>query len=324
MARSWIAISGLLAACANNPKATSDDGSCQHLVSCGELSSVDDCHRLLGSASRPPQDDLEAAIAAGKVVFDPASETACDAARASSACFIPGNPLRQPDACWAVYRGTVHAGGSCALNVECISRRCDVPACGQACCTGTCVGDRALGTGEAGDPCSMDDSCHTGLYCKAGSCVALLSEGAPCTSSASCADDLICEGVCVAQSKLGDPCDGDTCGQIGTFCSPTRRICVKLALRDEPCGPDAKCSPYYRCDPATSRCSLGTALPLGASCQAGDWCADPGAYCALSEQGDVRCLLVQPDGAPCDAYRICANGACDPTTNTCKPGATCI
>jgi hypothetical protein len=297
------------------------DATCHHLVACGQLSSIDDCHQFYPLLDGAANASFRAALDMGKVTYDGNSARRCVDAIAGQTCEVTGDSLRQPDACWAAIRGTVPADGACAFDAECISQACIVSPCDQACCTGTCGGDRARGSGKTDDACSVDDECQIGLYCASGTCAPLLAAGDVCASSGSCADGLACRDVCTVLPGLGEICDG-ACRDIGAFCSLGK--CVKLALVGDLCGPDNECSGYYVCD-ATSHCSLPPGIPVGAMCQVGDRCG-PGAICVPEDGGIIGlCKQLVPEGAACDELHICASQAgCNATTNTCDPDPVCL
>src|SRR5262249_5249339 len=157
--------------------------------------------------------------------FDGQSARACIDATAFASCLLDSDVLRRPAPCQTAYRGTVHDGDACALDAECISQRCTVPACDNACCIGRCTGDQPPGSALVGDACSLDDNCRVGLSCQTGKCAPERLAGEPCESQSACAGGLRCfAGACTALPKRGEPCPQQACGEIETLClgaSPT-------------------------------------------------------------------------------------------------------
>lgn len=326
MAKWFLVLAGCLAACQSQPVALDDFGAaqaeaqCSHLVSCGQLRSTAECARAFRTFPTSPHDSLHEAVAQGKVRYDGDAARRCVDAIAGDTCDDKGSFLRRPDACWAAVRGTVGNGGACAIDAECTSQRCAVQACGQACCPGTCLGDRAPGAGATGDRCMGPGDCHIGLYCAGGACTPQLALGARCSSPDSCGDGLVCLDVCTPLPGIGEPCDG-ICRDIGATCSGG--TCIKLGLSGDSCDPDHECSGYYGCD-ATSRCSLDAGLPPGAPCQARELCAGPAGACMVPPGSSTgTCKQIVVEGEPCDENRLCASGTCNPASHTCDPPPVC-
>jgi hypothetical protein len=331
MARFVLAIAGLWTACAADPSpiaiddygAAYFDASCQYLVTCGQLKSVQECHDLFMPIAARPSNSVLAAIESGKVTYDGASARACVDGIAALRCEIEVGSRGGPLACARVTRGTVPVRGPCALNAECVSQVCELPTCDQACCIGSCYLDQPLFSGDIGAACRNDTECRSELYCHAGSCAPLLPAGASCETPTACALGLTCRsGACTARPRVGEPCD-EECADNFAFCSPTTKKCVKFALGGESCGVEFPCSVYYVC--TNSRCSLPERIPLGEPCSPSDLCEGPGGFCRLATgQYTGTCIQYEPDGGPCDANRVCATGTCDPSTQTCTPGPICF
>lgn len=95
--------------------------------------------------------------------------------------------------CFAAVSGTLAPGASCHTDAECLPGNwCDttckpLPTVGQACKT----------TSLYTDNCSYLGSGDTGLYCKAGACVAQVANGGACALAMQCAS-YACTGTCGA------------------------------------------------------------------------------------------------------------------------------
>ena len=314
-----------------------NEARCRHLVTCGALASLDDCRRALPRFAFPiPLDGyVAAALEAGKVVFNTASARACVQGIAASSCDVTASLGQStPEICEQAFGGTVHGGGTCVFDLECISQSCDVSPCGGACCTGTCVGDRRPGPPQLGEPCRFDGVCAAGLHCDGGTCATRQPAGATCRSLFECDDGLICSafpfgtGTCVPLSELGESC-GVRCRDLGAVCDSQNGVCVKAALGGDACGLEQPCSPYYTCG-RDNRCALPEydELMVGDACGGGSnaRCVGELVLCVPISGRPSSCIQFLLDGEPCepDAQdRLCWSGVCDPETHTCIRGPVC-
>ena len=129
--------------------------------------------------------------------------------------------------------GTLATGAACAVDGQCASTHCGLPA--NAAC-GTCV---ALGS--AGATCDTDSDCQDGMTCQSSACVAYGAENATCDTTHPCRPDLGCKaGACTAPSSVGTACQsGAECDNLhGVFCNPISMMCenVSFAGPNAPCG----------------------------------------------------------------------------------------
>jgi hypothetical protein len=331
-----IAVVGSLAACAEditaeNYSAALNEANCRHLVNCGALDTVEDCHRALPMFAIPLDTGIAAAIEAGKMVFNSASARGCVEAIATDSCDVtPGVRRSPPDICAQAFGGTVHGGGTCAFDRECISQSCDVTPCGPACCTGTCVGDRRPGLPQLGEPCAQYGVCAAGLLCNGTTCGTRLPEGARCRSPYECDDGLFCRlsaipGTCVPLSELGESCG--YCRDLGAVCG-SQNVCVTAALGGDTCAPERPCSPYYTCG-ANSRCALRAKdeAMIGELCDDNTRCVGERALCGGPNDQPAICVQILLEGEPCepDAQdQSCWIGVCDPETHTCRGPPVCL
>lgn len=307
---------------------------CSHLATCGAIESVDACRKIntgfdftINGLDLRLTASRRAAIDEGKLSYDGENAKRClDALGATRGCDPTIELSRvRPDECIEIFNGRLHGDEPCALDDECISRQCEVPACEDACCAGACVGDTPPVRAQLGEACDVAQ-CDNGLFCDEGTatCVALKSQGGFCVSIAECQFGLYCNqaGECVGNlPTLGEACSGP-CRDEGTQCSNTSRTCVKVGLIGAACDMSSDCAPFYVCD-ASKHCGAGA--PIGAACSVSDRCADVGAFCDIPG-GEVMgtCAPLKANGEICDAGTACQSGACDTTARQCIPEPVCI
>jgi hypothetical protein len=183
-------------------------------------------------------DDVTAAIAADRLVYDEVAAGACLAGLAETECRTdqPGDATLM--ACLQALSGKVAKGEPCFGAFECAAGVCpsvtgdtcptvcpEVATAGEACsflsgpdcdtrrglrCSGgTCV----LPTIQ-GSACVDNNGCQSGLVCVENACGPLRGEGAGCSQDASCAKGLFCAGgdeggICEARLPLGGACGKD-------------------------------------------------------------------------------------------------------------------
>ena len=166
---------------------------------------------------------------------------------------------------------------TCALDVECLSGRCEqrcLPPVGEGdqcekgcrfglCCPGSCVGfglgsglcRRAAGLGEL---CDLAEAaaprCATelGLACVAARCtpVLVVALGEACDDTRWCADGASClDGACQPWPRVGEPCAGTCVGD--AVCAHGR--CRVPPAEGEPCVLDRDCAPSLVCRGSAAR-----------------------------------------------------------------------
>jgi len=301
----------LLAACGDNtPTIELDDlyaetlrARCERLVRCGVAASAEGC---AGYFRTPDEDNLHAAIEAGRISYDPASAIACLAALAALPCDETSREARAPiEACERMLRGTVRVGGVCGFDRECDSGSCDAPLCpADTCCSGACVATR---TAAAGDPCTADEQCARDAFCGGqGTCTPLAARSQPCRIDAHCEPGLACvgatdlqDGACRALGLLGESCPYRRCAELGAVCDAALR-CVPAGLPGAPCTADTDCSPLALCGPGNVCIDVPRlGEPCGFSCGGEAWC----------RQG--TCVAPLENTAPCTADNQCASLYCE-------------
>jgi hypothetical protein len=290
---------------------------CSIYVTCGLIDDNATCRAIFPDTDIDP--DLIAAVKAGKIIYhsDKAREClnsiggTCD----QNSFFDTGDR----EACDQTFEGTVHAGGQCALDEECVSQNCDVPSCPDACCQGMCVGDAAPVRPHVGEACGQvaQGSC-VDSFCDDTTmlCTAYLATGQVCMYDDQCATRN-CNGTCMTLPGTGEACTG-SCRDIGDTCSATSMTCVAVGLTNDPCMSNDDCSPIYRCT-SNMTCQLGPRLgePCGTQTLS---CIDR-SYC---EPTTMQCTAPKADGAACTGDSQCASRNCDATTNTCTTPPICI
>jgi hypothetical protein len=300
------------------------DAVCRHLVRCGSVEDVERCRTANLGIDYGYSASEQAALDAGKIVFNGDKARTCLDDHAASSCDVTSQDSREQDpACLEVLTGTLREGEACALNTECVSRLCDVQACDTACCLGTCVGDVAPSVAKVGESCAAG-TCEPAAFCDQDitTCVARKRLGASCTSINECAFGLDCDaGACAALPAPGEACAG-ACRDEGTRCSPITDTCVEVGLVGDPCTMASDCSVLYRCD-ETNHCSAGVAP--GAACTATTRCAGNRAFCDVApDASEGSCALPRADGEACRQDEQCEHQTCDPTTLRCVPEPICI
>ena len=302
---------------------------CKYLARCHVVPSESACHDLNIGISLTPDASLDEAINQGKVKYDGEALAQCYETIGSFSCDRTDENGRRltSQSCYDAIKGTVGAGGQCALDQECKSRTCDVPSCPDACCQGTCVGDAPPPFPvPAGGVCQSSSDCADGTYCTNSVCTALKMAGATCTSNSECGYGLGCSGIAAARvckmlPKLGEACPEGSCRDEGTYCDATM-TCKALGLPGDACATGRDCSSYYTCD-ATMHCALGP--KIGEACATGLRCSQPDTWCDTA--GTMTCKARQADGAACTANNQCESNFCDgPAANmqTCQQEPICI
>jgi hypothetical protein len=333
--RKLMVVAWLCAACSGSNPVSFDDfaeqskrSACEFQVRCGLIK--DDLTACLSgnTAGRTRVSATEqAAVKAGRIKYDGDQARTCLDALSSRSCDVTTASYRgYPEACLSALRGTSHSGAPCADSAECISQSCEIPACGMACCTGTCRGDDAPIVAKIGASCATN-LCDQDAFCDPASmmCVVLKRLGESCEDGFSCADGLYClpsSNTCGSLPGPGERCDRDGCRERGQHCSTTTKTCVNVGLLDDPCSSGEDCSPFYVCG-ANRQCSEGIAL--GAPCTRSDRCAGAElAFCDIPDNATMgTCTMPKPDGASCHVEYECVSGVCDPISKTCVADQVC-
>lgn len=270
------------------------------------ISDIFEAFEALYCSDRPElfviYDYLKGAVRAGRIALDEARFPECGRQAPLG--------LTDSEACRLAMRGTVDDGGICALPLECLSGRCEVP---SASCAGTCVPRDG-----AGVTCSDDDACEAGLICLDTICQMPPPEGGTCTGR--CAEGLFCDArrVCEPRRDVGGACrgigiGGDCLDELA--CRSNR--CAAPPIAGETCWPEylPRCAEGLRCVRTTCRAPS----PAGTSCASTIEC-ESGARC---HEGVCRMIVVPGEacepGDPCALGTGCHDGRCRPLPDLGEP-----
>jgi hypothetical protein len=297
------------------------NAACSFYVNCGLIDDVSTCRGLdLDIGFLDPS--LRAAVDAGKVIYHGDKARACLGTLPGSCDRTDFDRNEGGSVCDQIFEGTVAGGGQCALDEECISQDCSVPACTEACCQGTCVGDAAPVLPKVGESCAMTFECENS-FCDFTTdiCTAYRQLGEACTSTSECAMGGCLNDVCTVLPDTGEPCvstaSGSQCRNLGDVCSTTTNTCVAFGLEGDPCLNERECSPLYECN-ASQVCTLRSTL--------GDTC-DPQAFGCIDrsycDETTLMCTAPKADGAACMNDEECT-GDCDFNSNTCMTPPLCF
>lgn len=286
---------------------------CDVYVRCGILDRPT-CEAALGSQFSFDL-DVVGAVKAGKVIYHADLARTCidsvDAGTCDRAQFL-GASLSVAT-CDAVFEGTVHAGGECAIDDECISRHCDT-AGGETCPTGTCAGDTPPVRGQIGSACETTSDCDD-AYCDSTSktCQAFLADGATCTSDTQC-EHYYCMGTCQPIVDEGEACTSESqCRLLQDNCN-SQHVCTSGVATGAACAASADCRRADYCQASTETCQPRPVK--GQSCQDTQACLD-GSLCDDTN----TCVDRLADGEVCDVDSQCENHNCN---GTCQPATSCF
>lgn len=300
------------------------DEYCQYLARCHMVQSESECAGLNLGLDFHLDPSLRAAIDAGKVHYDGGKLGECYAQFGDQSCDRTSEAARalKSDACSDAIKGTVGAGGTCAIDAECLSQLCDVPSCPDACCQGTCTGDTPPPrTVALGGTCMTSSDCARG-YCDSTSvCAAFKASGSTCQSGAECDYGLGCAGTprtCKTLPTLGQACPDQTCRDAGTYCN-AMGTCAAVGLPGDPCAIRADCSAAYICD-ATMKCALGPRE--GETCSTTLRCSQLGNFC---DGATMTCKPPQANGVTCSSDSQCTSNFCSTdTVRVCADEPVCF
>jgi hypothetical protein len=151
----------------------------------------------------------------------------------------------------------------------------NVPACG-VCMTPDSGIINGCGTGPA---CPSSLRCVFDGASSTYQCVAPQPEGAPCTSTRGCADDLVCKSAAA---------DGGT------------RFCARRSGAGAACQSSSECDPVLGLRCITGVCAAPTFVGLGAACDASSRFCDGGNHCHYATNGTTGvCEAPAADGTAC-------------------------
>lgn len=311
----WLALAALVSSgCDDPPSIALEDlqaetirARCERLVRCGLLATEETCTAFFRT---PDEDNLHAAIDAGKIRYDGVKALACQTALAALSCDASSREARVVPACDGVFTGRVADGDACSFDAECASGRCDEAQCPfDTCCSGTCLATETRAA--AGASCETDAGCAVDAFCgKDKRCHELAKIGGLCARDSECDYGLGCigatelmDGNCRAMPLLGERCPYLRCAEVGATCDAMTKLCVPVGLPGATCTSATDCSFYARCDLAAGRCAE---IPsLGMPCDG--FCAGE-SFCDLATN---RCAPPLENTTPCTSDNQCASQFCD-------------
>jgi hypothetical protein len=206
----------------------------------------------------------------------------------SAGTFCADQSSSGPSQCDSVYgtssNGSKKPGETCDFDSDCASSSLGAVACASLYVNGAFIdkcqvripgkaGDACIGTQDGlafasyqtsdatdvpaqGYVCSTSDS----LQCQSGTCVALLSAGATCSSTSDCVRTTYCDyskGQCTARVATGSTCKGSDSSECvdGDYCDSTSKLCAAKKANG------ATCTTLDECQ--SSNCPSGTCQSNG-------------------------------------------------------------
>lgn len=207
----------------------------------------------------------------------------------SGTCATVDSMLPWVDACMnSAFVGAVAAGGMCYATFEC-SGSDSYCSPGQIC----------TALPGANQPC-LANSCAHGLYCAAGTCKPLVTQGGMCTSTSQCDKDLFCDTSQTTPTCSALHDGGQTCTSSAS-CKSRQCNPGTCSNSTSTCYTDTQC--YGRCMNGGGFCQLDR------DCGEGTCSNSPASFC----QTDQNCNFGSGTGS--------GSGTCV-FTNHCVPG-TC-
>jgi hypothetical protein len=258
-----------------------------------------------------------AAVAAGRLSYDPLQAEACAAGSVNGCDEIAAFAYLASDAAYAsspcrgVVVGSVSVGGQCHADSTQYASECRDGFCGGSACPGTCNAFVALG-----QDCDATPQCGPGAYCSANKCRAYVALGADCTSGTCdpmqvCITETLPNPTCVEKRSLGEACQWKSqCSRGDCYQSK----CTAEVPLGAPCNNGAYCAPDAQC--TNDVCA--PLLAVGADCTDGLYVCADGAQCV-----NGKCPQLSQAGGTCP----CVRGLWCDVNNTCqvlrKLGADC-
>lgn len=284
-------------------------------------------------------EDVDAAIAAGRIVYDADAAGACVAGLAAMDCLAEQPSDATLAACLGALSGTVQKEKPCFGTFECAEGVCR-SVTGDTCPT-VCAP-----AAQKGEACSLlsgpDCDVRKGLRCSGGVCVAPLGEDGACVDNYGCQSGFVCVAdVCEPLRETGFGCAKDSSCAPGNFCiaeGDEGGICEPRVAEGGACGRNAEetnaafrrvlCQPGLVClgagvaaDGTSIAGTCAKAVDEGESCtvvpegfQLFDTGCKDGLVCEAGKCEKPRAL-----GAPCSAFFPCRAGEayCEPMTLVC-------
>ncbi len=292
-----------------------------------------------GTVRRQFGEDVESAIAAGRIDYDANAAGVCLVGLEAMDCLAKQPSDATLEACLRALAGTIEVGQACFGTFQCAQGICPSvtgDACGPTCPT----------IALEGEACSLlsEPECdvRAGLRCSSGTCVAPAARGAACVDNYGCQSGLVCvANVCVPLRAAGQGCAQDSSCQTGFYCASggdEGGICRARLDAGSACGGieaeytnaafrHVQCKDGLICELAELQADGTT---LGGICEAprevGGNCTPRPPNVQLFETGcklglvcDAgKCAWPPAVGMACGPNFTCAIGAyCDDNTNQC-------
>jgi hypothetical protein len=244
---------------------------------------------------------IEGAVNAGTLKFNANEAAECLTAIAGASCTATSSSDGNFSACGMAFVGTVPAGGTCNLDLECSGDSfCSGLGGAKAACTGTCKA--RVGKG---DPCVAGDECVDGYVCDK-------TDGG-----------LACEPPATT-AKSGEACGYSATTKTVTACSPGLACNVKTLQCQTPVAEGSacvagqqECAPFTYCDPTTKKCTgdPGAGGHCGAELDEDPIACLAPSYCKVTSMMSTyfagTCAAPEAAGSACQVGSDCASARCE-------------
>ena len=187
------------------------------------------------------------------------------------------------------FKGAGQDGAPCVLGSQCASGACPG---GTAVKCSKCA---AKVTKSAGEDCTADNDCESGLRCSPSYvCAAPVKAGESCDDTKPCGNWLTCEGgKCESAGHLGEPCgDNYSCISMELACDDYNCVSYTVASEGESCDVEGEAIACKggRCDLSTGKCA--TSGEVGMPCVNGACLGPSGCL-------NGTCVIFSTDIDPC-------------------------
>jgi hypothetical protein len=300
------------------------DALCAYFARCGAFEDAATCTSVLGGNLGGSFENIAAAVNSGTVLYHPDRGAACVNRFATLACdrgLVFSQQTTGLD-CALTFTGSRTDGQQCALNEQCTSNICNIPACPNACCLGTCDGSAAPAVKNVLESCTVRDVCKDSYCATSAICEPYKSSSTSCARSDECMPGLGCiftgtTSTCQQLVGTNGPCGSTSqCANLGDVCSGGS--CMTGGLTSFPCSNADGCQGFHQCLPAT-----GCDLPPDVSESCANYSQCRTGYCDFSQ----TCVDKKVDGTPCDPAQgndQCESGYCNPANPaSCTPRPIC-
>jgi hypothetical protein len=273
--------------------------------------------------------DVEQAVVAGRIAYDPHAARRCVDGIAGTDCMADVFSDETLTECFAALTGTVQKGEECYSLFECAAGFCDSASSGQ--CPSTCPE-----TIDEGQSCALHfgPSCdwRAGLRCSGGVCTTPVGREEPCEDNNGCQSGLVCKATgedtpnqCTPLHQEKGFCSSDATCAAGLYCNGDDEggQCEPRIAEGGACGLD-----LYTIDAALRgvQCADGLVCKGGGITKKG---VPVSGQCAPPANEGQSCLAEGPDAqvhnSGCQTGLICPNGTCvlPPSEGPCAQRGVC-